>query len=426
MSNPVAALCHRRRVANAVLKESAPKSAGSVAARIATAWAVTAATSMDTHLDAALKAMVLEGAFDVPFGAWVNKPRPLQAAQQYIATKFPEESLKSHDGKTSMTLVQALSDGGWFAAPGTHGYLNLYRYLSEKAVSVAKQYKMGEDKGEDAVASMLVKPGKKVEDEHGRAIEDEPVVKSNARSAGEQLGSELREGKVPVKRAFALLSTMVTRRVQDLAKQRKKDETHREGPSRDDEGKERDPLDRLHKEDDQPSINEVVRASFHDPSDPLGKYIRSEMRKTFEQAYASRAQKRAPSENGRARAEKPPMLHLLDKMEDPSNHAVVEGPDGKPVRRMVIPKIRDIADELGVARSTVKQRHSMPLLMQFTERLRSDPKMKATISRELARRGYPREDIQEFFEQPNPFQVTSVGYGTPTIKIVGPGYDDED
>ena len=86
--------------------------------------------------------------------------------------------------------------------------------------------------------------------------------------------------------------------------------------------------------------------------------------------------------------------------------------------------ILHVADDLGVARSTVKQRHTLPLMMKFTERLRSDPKIKATLSKELTRRGYSREDIQEFFARPNPFGVASVSYGMPTIKILDPQYQD--
>lgn len=423
MTHPVANLCHRRRVAHAVLRETTAQPKLSVEARVAASWAVAATTSMDARLDATLRAIVLEGAFDVPFGAWANKMHPMQAARQGIEAKHPEATVHLKPGEEPVTIAQALAATGWFSQPGTSGYMNMYRYLTEKAIQTAKKYGMGEDRGEDAVAALLVKPGKKVLDEHGKPVDDEPAVKSNARAAGDTLAGDIKEGKATVGRAYALLSTMVVRRVQDIAKQRKKDETHREGPSRDDEGKERDPIERIRTEEDKPSINEAVRASFHDPNDPLGKYIRGEMRRTFEDAYADRATKRAPSESGRARAEKPPMLHLLDKMEDPDNHVVVDTPNG-PVRRMVIPKLRDVADDLGVARSTVKQRHTLPLMMKFTERLRSDPKIKATLSKELTRRGYSREDIQEFFDRPNPFGVASVSYGMPTIKILDPQYQD--
>lgn len=423
MTHPVANLCHRRRVAHAVLRETTAQPRLSVEARVAASWAVAATTAMDARLDATLRAIVLEGAFDAPFGSWANKMHPMQEARKGIEAKHPEATVQLKPGEEPVTVAQALAATGWFSQPGTSGYMNMYRYLTEKAIQTAKKYGMGEDRGEDAVAALLVKPGKKVLDEHGKPVDDEPAVKSNARAAGDTLAADLKEGKAPVGRAYALLSTMVVRRVQDIAKQRKKDETHREGPSRDDEGKERDPIDRIRTEEDKPSINEAVRASFHDPNDPLGKYIRGEMRRTFEDAYADRATKRAPSESGRARAEKPPMLHLLDKMEDPDNHVVVDTPNG-PVRRMVIPKLRDVADDLGVARSTVKQRHTLPLMMKFTERLRSDPKIKATLTRELTRRGYSREDIQEFFDRPNPFGVASVSYGMPTIKILDPQYQD--
>jgi len=373
-----------------------------MAARVAASWAVAASTSMDARLDATLRAILMEGAFGKPFGSWSNKMNPMQAVENGIE---PD-------------VARQLRESGWFTRPGTSGYINMYRYLTEGAIRLAKQYGMGDAQGEDAVAELMAKPGR-------QPGQDGQVLKSNARSAGELLANDLMKGEVPVRRAFALLTKMVRRRVQDIAKQRKQDETRREGPSRDDEGKERSPLDQLQSDDEKPTINEVVRASFHDPHDPLGKFIRSEMRQTFEDAYGGRAQRRAPSENGRARAEKPPMLHLLDKMEDPENHVVVDGPDG-PVRRLVIPKLRDVADDLGVARSTVKQRHALPMLMKFTERLRTDPKIKSTIAKELDRRGYSREDIQEFFDRPNPFGVTSVTHGSPTIKIVDPQYRDED
>lgn len=413
MSDVVAQLYHRRRIARAVLRDAIPQAQQHTPARVAAMWAVAESTSMDAKMDAALRAIVLEGAFGVPFGTWANRPNPIGAAQAAIQAKFP----KPEPGqRADPTVAENVEAAGWFQKPGTTGYINLYRMLSAKAVSVAKGLGMDAARGEDGVAALLVKPGKKVTDEHGHPVTDEPPVKSNAHAAGAEFGHEMLEGKVTPSRALNLLSTMVTRRVQDIAKGRKKDETRRVGPTRDDEGRESDPLERIRHEPEKPSINEVVRASFHDPDDPLGKFLHQEMRKTFENAYEARAEKRAPTEEGRARALAPPMLHFLDKMEDPNNHVVVDTPHGQ-VRRMVLPTLRDVADDLNVARSTVRQRHVMPLMMQFTQKLRRNPRIMRAVTKMLEKRGYSDTEIRTFFESPNPFGVASEGYGTKTIKL---------
>lgn len=347
-------------------------------------------TAMLVGMDQQLKAYVLEGAFAVSEGRWVNSRFPLIRAQQDLSQTDPQ-------------METMLAQLGWFARPNQPGYMNIYRYLREIALSFGKAKGLDRIRSESALTDLILRVGLRPKD-------GTTPVTSNARKTGVQFADRIKQGKIAPADLLPYLGKAVRNQILQTLKDRKKDETNRYSPRDDGEGMVSDPFERIRVDQDLPTLADAMMSAFHDPKSSVGSFLRTQMREIFEKIYAEK-QKRRPNAPQVHR----PALTFLDMLE--RNRSVHQTPEGELVDRLQVPSLADMGVKLNITPRAIQEAHIKPLFREFFEQMRRDPKIRNPLTRFFEKKGYPKEEIDEFFERENPFKIVSFTEGRPVIRV---------
>lgn len=381
-------IIHRVRVAQLVQKETR-----GIVGKLTSRWAAEESTALLILMDQVLKTYLLEGACGVQEGVWArHRTTPLAYAARNIQMGFPEQ-------------FPGMNQQGWFALPGKPGYINLYRYLRAYAISEGKSRGLDIQRSESAASDLILRVGIRPKDG------EVPVI-SNARKAGIEFRSRILSGESAPKDLLPYLKKIVKNQVLAFLRGRKQDETNRFTPGEDDEGKVQDPFERVRVDPDQPTLTDAVMSAFHDPNSKVGTFIRTKMREFFSGIYREKQLKRPNSPQLHQ-----PTLKFLDMLEDPRNQKVHMSPEGEPTRRLQVPTMRDLSDQLGIESRAIEERHIKPMFRLFVEEMQKNPSIRNPLTEFFIGKGYPKEEVEDFFERDNPFQIKGYTYGAPIITV---------
>lgn len=333
-----------------------------------------------THLDRMdqiLRASLLEGAVGVAEKTWTRQNRPLEQASQAIAQLDP-------------ALHLSLTERGWFSLPGQPGYLNLYRNLSTKAKQLSSNLGLNSLQAEEEVANLIL------------------TVRTNPNKQVRPLAYLLGKNKsftikyqysviqfYPYLRKVILNSLLNLRRLKDFQDLR--------GPQPvqlDPIGETPDWADRTEQvpwEGGPEQVGASLLAYFLHPTHPVGKFLREKMRKVFRDIYQQR-QRARPNYPLKIR----PSLVFLDHLreEDPP-----PGVGKGQVRPLRIPSLPEVADRLKVTDRSIMERHLKPMFHRFVEEMKSNPAIRNPLEKFLTEQNFPKEEVEDFFERPNPFEI---------------------
>lgn len=350
-----------------------------------------AETTMLDGLDQQLKGLLLEGAFTIPEGRWVNQRLPLLRAQQDLGRTWPD-------------LEPKLTQLGWFARPNQPGYVNLYKHLRMFALSFGKSKGLDRLRSETALTDLLLRVGVRLK-------EGENPLISNARRTGVQFADRIKRGDTSPVDVLPYLRRAVKNQVLQILKDRKKDETKRFVPREDEEGKgSNDPFDRVQVERDLPSLADAVMSAFHDPTSSVGTFLRTKMRELFSSIY-DKKQSRRPGAIQRYR----PGVEFLDMMENNRNPSL--STTGEVVERLQVPNLSELGAKLGIKSRAIEEAHIKPLFRAFFKEMRENPQIRQPLTRFFEKNGYSKEEVQNFFERDNPFKIVGTTMGRPIIRL---------